>query len=322
MNKTFDSMAIPQDNNVLNLHGAREQFSFPSAAVIYYVSIPFIYLIALVTFGVLYLFSDFLYFILFSCIGYRKKVVLQNLRNSFPTKTVKEINEICGDFYNNLCDCFLETVKTMTISKKSLVRRCKLSPKAHDVFSKFADEQQSIVMVMGHIGNWEWSCNAFNIQCIQQLFVIYHPISNKYFDRLMYRIRNRNGTRLIAMENTYKEMIAYKTGLNATVFVADQAPQPRHAYWTTFLNQDTPVYKGVEVFAKRMNLPVVYASVKKLKRGYYEMNAEVLAEDPENTLDGAISEMYIRRLETDIVAQPESWLWSHRRWKHARVLVS
>jgi KDO2-lipid IV(A) lauroyltransferase len=290
-------------------------------AGIYFLSLPFIYLVSALPFKLLYLFSDFLNVILFRLIGYRKKIVLKNLRNSFPEKTEQELYNICKKFYRHLCDFFLETIKLLTINKGDLLKRCQFTPDAFDVFSKFADQNKSVLLVMGHNGNREWSCNAFNILSQHQLFVIYHPVSNKYFDGLMHRIRSRSGTRLIAMKNTYREMAVNKNGLNATAFVADQTPRPEHAYWTTFLNQDTPVFKGMEVIAKKMNLPVLYTSVKKISRGYYEMNAEVLSENPLYTMDGELSEMFIRRLEKDIVTQPETWLWSHRRWKYKRTPV-
>jgi len=215
----------------------------PLQAVIYYLSLPFIYLVSILPFKLLYLFSDFLNLVLFRLIGYRKKVVLDNLHHSFPEKTEKELYKIYRKFYAHLCDFFLETIKTLTISKENLLKRCQFTPEAFDVFSRFADQNKSILLVMGHNGNWEWSCNAFNMLSRHQLFVIYHPISNKYFDGLMHRIRSRTGTRLIAMKNTYREMALNKGSLNATAFVADQTPQPGHAYWTTFLNQDTPVFR-------------------------------------------------------------------------------
>jgi KDO2-lipid IV(A) lauroyltransferase len=301
-----------------NLQNKTRQKHSPLPAIIYYIAIPFIYLISWLPFRILYLVSDFLYVIIFYCIGYRKKVVLLNLHNSFPEKTEEEVQRICKDYYRNFCDLFLETIKLLTISRKELLKRCKFNPQALELFSKLADEQKSVIMVLGHQGNWEWACNSFNISCRQQLYVIYHPISNKFFDGLMYRIRTRNGTKLIPMNSTYREMAHHKNELNATAFVADQTPQPDHAYWVTFLNQDTPVFKGVEVIAKKMNLPVVYTAVKKIKRGYYEMHAELVTEHPEVTANGELSEIYTRKLEKDIKAQPGTWLWSHKRWKHKR----
>jgi KDO2-lipid IV(A) lauroyltransferase len=302
----------------MSLQNRNAQVSSPLSGVIYYCSLPFIYLVSALPFKLLYVVSDFLNLILFRIVGYRKKVVMENLRNSFPGKSEEELYRICKKFYHHLCDFFLETIKILTISRKELLKRCQFTPEAFDVFSRFAAQNKSVLLVMGHNGNWEWSCNAFNMLSRHQLFVVYHPITNKYFDDLMHRIRSRYGTKLIPMKNTYKEMVVNKNGLNATAFVADQTPQPDHAYWTTFLNQDTPVFKGMEVIAKKMNLAVLYTSVKKVKRGYYEMNAEVLSENPQEAAEGELSEKFIRRLERDIISQPETWLWSHRRWKHKR----
>lgn len=288
------------------------------AALVYFLVLPFIYLISLLPFPLLYLLSDFLYFIIFYVTGYRKKIVLQNLRNSFPHKTEKEINRLCKDFFHYLCDLMLETLKPLTMSKKSIVDRCKFDPASLALFQKLADENRSLILVMGHFGNWEWSGHPFSILLKHRLYVLYHPLTNKHFDKLMYHIRSRNGTRMIDMKYAYKEMLLHRDELTATAFIADQTPQPNNAYWTTFLNQETPVFKGTEVIAKKLNLPVVYASIKRVKRGYYEMFAEVLVDNPAATADGEISEIHTRRLEKDIIEQPEIWLWSHRRWKHRR----
>jgi len=269
-------------------------------------------------FPVLYLFSDFLYFVLYYVIRYRKKVVLQNLRNAFPGKTDKEINRICKGFFHHLCDMMLEVIKLLTISKKSILKHCHFDPVSKALLEKLAKEDKSIILVMGHIGNWEWAGHPYSLLLKHQLYVLYHPVANKYFDKLMYRIRTKNGTKLIPMNSAYKEMLRHKDELTTTVFIADQTPQPKSAHWTTFLNQETPVFKGTEVIAKKMNFAVVYGRVKKVKRGYYEMSAELLTENPASLPDGQLTEMHTKRLEQDILAQPETWLWSHKRWKHKR----
>ncbi len=288
------------------------------AIVIYYISLPFIYLLSALPFFLLYLLSDTLYAIFYYVLGYRKEVVLTNLHNAFPDKTDAEINKIAKQYYHYLCDLFLETFKTLTISKKTMLKHLYFSPEAKLLFEKLAVENKSIILVMGHLGNWEWAGNSFSLLCKHQLYVIYHPLSNKKFDGLMYHMRTRFGTKLIAMRNTYKDMLANRGELNATAFIADQTPSPENAYWTTFLNQDTPVYKGTEVIARKINNPIVYANVKRIKRGHYEIFAELLVEEPAKTRDGEISELHTRRLEKDIIAQPETWLWSHKRCKHKR----
>jgi Kdo2-lipid IVA lauroyltransferase/acyltransferase len=286
--------------------------------IIFYISIPFIYLFMLIPFPFFYGLSELVFFILYYLIGYRKKIVKQNLKNSFPQKSEAEIQKITRKFYRYLCDLFLETFKTLVIRKSVALKRCRLHPEAKKLFDQYYAEQKSLVIVMGHFGNWEWAGNAFSLTCKHQLYVIYHPLRNKFFDRLMYRMRTKFGSKLIAMQDTYKEMVRNKNEINATAFIADQTPFPETAYWTKFLNQDTPVFQGTEKIAKKMNYPVVYVSVKRIRRGRYEIFAETLFENPAETVPGEISEAHTRRLERDIIEQPETWLWSHRRWKHKK----
>lgn len=254
--------------------------------------------------------------------GYRKKVVAQNLRNAFPEKTEKEIRTIMRRFYRSFCDVLLETFKTLTISEQSAIKRCKLTPDALQLFNRYADENKSIIIVMGHLGNWEWAGNTFSLQCRHHLYVVYHPLSNKHFNGLIYRMRTRFGTGLIAMKDTFREMVQHRAELDATAFIADQTPAPDNAFWLTFLNQDTPVFQGTEKIARKMNYPVVYTRVERVKRGYYEISAETLFDEPGKTTDGEITAAHTRALEKDIQRQPESWLWSHRRWKHKRPVTA
>jgi len=287
--------------------------------IFYYIVLPFIYLLSALPFRALYILSNGMYVFLYHITGYRKKVVITNLKNSFPEKTEEEINAICKQYYSYLCDLFLETFKTLTISKKSMLKHCYFRPEAQKLFDRLADENKSVILVLGHLGNWEWAGNTFSLCCRHQLYVIYHPLRNKQFDGLMYKMRSHFGTKLIAKKDTFRTMLAQKGELNATAFIADQTPFPDNAYWVSFLNQDTPVFKGTEIIAKKINYPIVYVNVNRIKRGYYELNAEMLCENPAATADEEITLMHTRRLEHDIIARPETWLWSHKRWKHKRV---
>ncbi|MGN6401845.1 MAG: lysophospholipid acyltransferase family protein [Flavisolibacter sp.] len=288
-------------------------------ALLYYLTLPFIYLLSLLPFRILYVLSDGVYALLFYVTGYRKKVVLKNLRNSFPEKTQEEINIICKKFYHYFCDLTLETFKTLTISKEKMLKRCSLEPGAKILFDQLAATNQSVIIVMGHKGNWEWAGNTFSLCCKHQLYVIYHPLSNKYFNGLVYKMRTRFGTKLIAMKDTFREMTKSRSELNATAFIADQSPSPDKAYWMQFLNQDTPVFMGTEKIAQKMKYPIVYVSVKKIKRGYYTLAAKLLKEPPYILNEGEITTAHTEKLERDILEQPETWLWTHRRWKHTRV---
>jgi KDO2-lipid IV(A) lauroyltransferase len=287
-------------------------------AVVYYISLPFVYLLSVLPFPLLYGLSGILFFVVYRLAGYRKQLVLENLRNSFPEKTEEERRVICRKFYRHLCDLFLEVFKTLTISPANMRKHCYFHPEAKQLLNKLADEGKSVILVMGHQGNWEWAGNTFSMDIRSQLYVIYHPLTNPYLNGLMYKMRTRFKTRLIAMKDTYKEMASRKAELSTTAFIADQTPSSTNAYWTTFLHQDTPVFWGTERIAKKLNYPVVYAFVKKVARGKYEIHAELLHAHPADTAEGAISELHTRRLEQDIRQQPETWLWSHRRWKRKR----
>lgn len=288
------------------------------AAVGYYIALPFLYLISLLPFPVLYLLSDFFYLIIYRIAGYRKGVVMNNLRNSFPNKSQEELKKLAAAYYHFLCDVSLETFKTLTISRKTMIERCSFTDESLELLNYFAKQNKSVILTMGHLGNWEWSGSSFSIQGRQQLNVIYHPLSNKYFDRLIHSMRSRFGTGLIPMDRVFKEMVRNRDKITITAFIADQTPQPDNAYWMTFLNQDTPVFKGTELIAKKLNYPVVYAAVKRVKRGYYKIFIEQLVANPKETADGEITELHTRRLEQDILELPETWIWSHRRWKHKR----
>jgi KDO2-lipid IV(A) lauroyltransferase len=257
---------------------------------------------------------------LFKVLGYRKRVVYENLQNSFPEKTPQEIDMIAKKFYKHLCDLFLEVFKTLTISKKEMLKHCYFEPNAKSLLNDLAVKGKSVILVMGHQGNWEWAGNTFSAEINSQLHVIYHPITNTNANDLMYKMRTRFGTKLIAMKDTFKAIVANRHAITTTAFIADQTPSsPDNAYWLTFLNQDTLVFLGTERIALKMNYPIVYAFIKKVKRGYYQIEAQLLTDEPKTMpSEGAITTLHTQQLEKDIIAQPETWLWSHRRWKHKR----
>jgi KDO2-lipid IV(A) lauroyltransferase len=282
----------------------------------YYLALPFIYFISILPFPVLYIISDFMYVIVFHILGYRRKIVEQNLRNSFPEKSSEEIVQLSKKYFHYLCDLILEAFKKITINKKEALDHCKFHNAA--LFTKLYSENKSVMLLMGHYGNWEWAGSSFSLSNEHQLYVIYKPLSNNRFENLMCQTRTMFGTKLIKMENTLRDIINNKNNCSAYAFIADQTPSNQNAYWTNFLHQDTALFTGAEKLAKKLNFPVVFINIVRVKRGYYEIFAEMLCEDPKSSKDNEITEAYVRRLEQEIIKMPETWLWSHRRWKHKR----
>lgn len=278
---------------------------------------PWLWLISLIPFAVLYLFSDALAFLLYRLLGYRLKVVRTNLANAFPEKTPAERKSIERKFYKHLSDLMLETIKGMTISQKTLLKRLKLQDP--DFFPKLDRQNKSCIVVMSHCGNWEWVCLGADISVPQKAQCVYKTLSNPSWDQWFLRLRSRFGTAPFPMEKTLRVMMANSHITCATAFIGDQNPSSgKHAYWTQFLNQDSCFMTGSEKIARKLEQTVVYLSVVRVKRGWYECKTEVLTHSPEDTVDGEITEMIVRATERDILSQPHNWLWSHRRWKHKR----
>ncbi len=286
-------------------------------ALLYYLSLPFIYGIALLPFPLLYVLSDAMQLLLFGVFGYRLKVVRANLRNSFPEKSEAELKAIELEFRRWFCDLMVETIKTLTITPTQVNRR--ISAEGTEVLRTYYEARQSVIIVMGHWGNWELGGARFSQLGLHHLNVIYHPLEHPYFDRLFIRMRTRLGNGLYPMNDTLRCMLRDRRNLTATAFIADQTPPPEHAYWTTFLHQDTPVFRGTEAIARKLGYPVVYLGMDQPRRGHYTMRFELLEADPARTAEGEISERHTRRLEEDIRRHPAIWLWTHKRWKHARM---
>lgn len=281
---------------------------------------PLFYLLSILPFWLLYRLSDLLYVVTYLLVGYRKKVVTENLINSFPEKSKDEIVKIRSEFYKHFCDVIVETIKLLTMSEKTFKKRCSMSDVAVHNFMQYLGNGQTAVGIAGHCSNWEWTGVVIQVYLNKQSIGVYHPLANKNFDSLVYHLRSRFGGDLIPMKQLLKHILSLKQqNIHKLVgLLADQTPPPESAYWTKFLNQDTPVFNGPEKISKKFNYPIVYLTAKKIKRGYYQYDSKVLVHDPKSHPDGEISEIHTKFLEAKIKEQPSYWLWSHRRWKHKR----
>ena len=282
--------------------------------LIYLLFRSFIFLFRIIPFSVLYLFSDGIYYLVYSLVGYRKKIVLQNLRNSFPEKSEKEIEMITCKFYHHLCDILVESMKAFTMKEDEVIRRYEYENTGF--LDELYREGRSAICVGGHYNNWEWSGIASGKQLKHKPVGFYKPLSNKMIDEFVQKTRVTGRSMLASITNT--SAVFLKDYGEPAIFymVADQSPSTvRLAYWMPFLNQDTAVLHGPEKYARLHNLPVVFAFPQKIKRGYYKVKFFMLVEDPSKTAPGEITRIYMNALEKIIKDNPEYYLWSHRRWK-------
>lgn len=280
-----------------------------------------LYLISLLPFPVLYFLSDILYVFLYYIFKYRRKVVLINLLNSFPEKSKTEIDEIEKSFYRYLADLMLESVKTMTLSANQIKKRFVF--KNLELLTKHLQNGRSVIAVSGHYGNWEWGPLAIALELKEKVLVVYKPLSNKRFERLMNRMRSRFGSIMVPMKLTMRKVIEYKNEPHVLVLVGDQTPtREESVYFTSFLNQQTAVFLGVEKIAVKANNPIIYFCINSLKRGYYECEVKSLIDSPELTSEHEITNLHIGELEKNIRFKPEYWLWSHKRWKFSPEILN
>jgi KDO2-lipid IV(A) lauroyltransferase len=273
--------------------------------------------LSLLPLPVLYFLSDILFVIIYQMIGYRKSVVWKNLKNSFPEKPDKELLKIQSAFYRHLCDIIIESVKLFSISKRELQKRFQI--KNPEIVSKYFQQGQNIILVGGHYNNWEMLAVSLDMLLPHQAVGIYSPLKNKFFNKKLAKSRTKFGVRIITKSEVRNHFAKKSTQPTMTVFGSYQSPTySKKVYWTDFLNQETAVAIGAELFATKYNYPVFFVKVNKLKRGFYVGDLELLAENPSQFREGEVSRLHTHFLEKIIAQNPAFWLWSHKRWKRTR----
>ncbi len=278
---------------------------------------PILWLISILPFRLLYLFSDFCFFIVYRLIGYRKKVVRENLALVFPEKTATERLKIEKKFYSHLCDMFLEMIKSLSISDASLRKRF-VFPNI-ELINEYEKKGQSIILISGHYANWEWM-NVMKEYVSFKGYGIYKKLSNKYFDKLVRDIREKRDSKLITTKETFKTIKKDQDNgvLGIYYMVSDQSPKPlAHYYWTDFMNITVPCFDGPEILARKADMPFIYFRIEKVKRGHYQGIFEDLTpKGISNYAKHEPTEFFYRALEKQIREVPEYYYWVHKRWKH------
>ena len=286
--------------------------------LIYIILYPLIWIISKSSFRLIYLFSDFLYLILYHVISYRKKLVRKNLALALPEKTFLERKIIEKKYYKHLSDLFLESFKSLNISEVDIKKR--YSFKNIELLDELYKKKKNIILMGGHYASWEW---FFIIDRLTdyRINAIYKKLSNKYFDSLIKKIRSKYNGNLISTKNTFKEILKNTKlkGLNIYGFASDQSPKKNKAtYWNNFLNNFVPFHTGAEIIAKKYDMAVVYMNVEKVKRGYYLASFKLITDKPKKYKDFKITEDFIKLLENQIFKAPEYYTWTHNRFKHRK----
>ena len=276
---------------------------------------PFLWVISILPHSVFYGFSDFVYFLVYRVVGYRKIVVRNNLKLVFPNKSEQEIKYIQKEFFKHMCDMFLEMVKTMSLSKEAVKKKYNVTN--IEVFQEI-EKTKSILIVCSHYANWEWNV-SINNYVQSKGYAVYQKINNKYFDAFIRKTRAKWNTELITQQETVKTVVRnHQNGIRAAYgMVSDQSPQAHKAqYWKEFMGIKVPIFNGAETLARKLDLAVVFLKVSKVKRGYYKAEFIPITLAGKNTDKNEITNRFLELTEQQIKERPEHYLWTHRRWKH------
>jgi KDO2-lipid IV(A) lauroyltransferase len=284
----------------------------------YYIFYSITWVITLLPLRVLYIFSDLIFLFAYYFPGYRKKVVEENLRNSFPEKTEKERRVIAKKFYRHFCDLIIEILKLVHMDNRQLAKRIPLTNPG--LLDRLYNEGRDVAAIYSHYGNWEWT-RIFPVYTKLWIVPIYKPLQNKYFDSFMFSLRSKNSSDPTPMSGIIRKILKNRQGNRTSLYglISDQTPaRAEIRFRTDFLSQDTPVFMGAEKIAAKYDMAVVYMNIQKIRRGYYSITAEMLFEHTEGLPEHLITETHVKRLEEIIREKPEYWLWTHRRWKYKR----
>lgn len=269
---------------------------------------------------ILYVFSDIIYFFVYHIFGYRKNVVMENLQSSFPEKSKEELRIIQKEFYKNFADYLVETLKSFTMSSDEL--KVRVQHINRDLFSQAHENKKNIILLTGHVFNWEWFTALATMVPQEFCYPVYRKMQNNFWNEKIKNIRNAHGNSALEAREVIRNILKTPNDGNSIyMFVADQTPHVSEVnYGLQFLNQKTPVFIGYDKLATKLDLVFFYCEMKKIKRGYYQVNYYQINPDFEKFEEFEVVEKFHKMLETTINKKPENYLWSHRKWKYAHAI--
>ena len=245
---------------------------------------------------------------------YRKTVITQNLSRAFPDKNYAEIKAIAHQFYSHFFEVFVEVVKSQSLSKEKAKERYLIENP--ELISNLHGKGTNVIALGGHTGNWEW-IGLTPLYFDFNVYSLYKPLSSGIMDKVMLKLRQRLGLKLLPMQAAGKFILGKKDYPALYFFVGDQNPSHQDfEYCFPFLNQSSYFFTGGAKLAKATKSAVVYPSIKKIKPGYYTLRYQLISVPEDNRSVSDILSTYTQLLEKDIREQPAQWLWSHKRWKN------
>lgn len=288
------------------------------AFLVFILVLPWIYVLSLVPFPLLHGLAQVISFLLNTVFSYRRSLVEQNIAKAFPNYTPKQIKETTKKFYLHFADLFIEIIKAVTLSNRAFKKRYTVS--GFDSIEEVLNQKRSVIIMAGHQSNWEWT-SALSLYTSHPFYAIYQKINNRHFDAFMRKNRARTGLYLLPTYLTKKAIAEHheKQEVSLYGFLSDQSPTLKKTkLWTDFFGRYVPVHTGAEELAREFDLAVFYMDLKKVKRSHYHADFSLLSEHPAALEPYVLTKMFLSKVENSVKEQPETYLWTHRRFKHEK----
>lgn len=208
-------------------------------------------------------------------------------------------------------------IKAFSASSNEL--RVRVQHINQQVFHDAKAEGKNMILLTGHIFNWEWISPLAEVIPQEHCFPVYRKMQSGFWENEIKKIRNKYGNKALEANEVIRHILKNPNdGNSAYMFVADQSPHISDVHFgLQFLNQKTPVFIGYDKLATRLDLVFVYCEMKRVKRGFYQVNYYKISPENEKFEEFEVVRKFHILLEKTIQKFPSNYLWSHRKWKYA-----
>ncbi len=266
--------------------------------------------------GALYVFGALLSLLLRYVLRYRVRIARNNLRGSFPEFDARRIDAVLNSYYWRLGEIVAECIKLASLSAEELRRR------VHFTNIELVQDElaagRSVILLAAHLGNWEWQLQGIVAHSSTPVDAAYKPLHGAAADRLLLQLRSRLGARMIPAKKLVRAVARARNQVHMVALMADQIPSSSAGrHWVQFLGRATAFYPGPGEIARMTGYATVFAGMRRVHRGHYEISFERVLGAGEQLEPEAFTARYAQLLEAQIRLDPANWVWTHRRWKLA-----
>lgn len=252
----------------------------------------------------------------------RRRVVLSNLRLVFGGKiSDSEIVRLAQAFYAHVARSFVEFLRFPLLSggrRTALVRVENI-----DAMLRARDQGKGILVLTGHLGNWELATVAAMANFPQyrgRFHVPRKPLHPRWLDALVTGRFRRTGIAVLPKKGALDAILERLAAQDIIVFILDQHASGRDGVEVEFFGHPARTFRSLATIAIATGAPVLPAATWRGPDGQHVLRFEdalplVECDGPDEAIL-TNTRAYNAALERLILRQPEQYFWMHRRWRN------